>query len=171
MREISLTVASKEFTELVNEVEQGESFVITRRGRPIAKLTPHCADRMVGPEWAAASRRMMAFLDEGAGLGGLRANREEIYDRLGRFCLDTNILICAVGRDSRDPHEHRLAFCGAMMRDAVRRSGPGPILFVERPQRCPKFGLGLGPKIWEVPTTTLLARNRHGQVHGGTTIM
>lgn len=48
MREISLTVASKEFTELVNEVEQGESFVITRRGRPIAKLTPHCADRMVG---------------------------------------------------------------------------------------------------------------------------
>lgn len=81
MREISLTIASKEFSELVKEVEEGESFVITRRGRPIAKLIPHCADRMAGPEWVAAYRRMMAFLDEGARLGGLRANREEIYDR------------------------------------------------------------------------------------------
>jgi prevent-host-death family protein len=81
MREISLTIASKEVPELVNEVEQGESFVMTRRGRPIAKLTPHCADRMVGPAWAAAYRRMMAFLDEGARLGCLRANREDLYDR------------------------------------------------------------------------------------------
>ena len=45
MREISLTVASKEFSELASEMEQGESFVITRRGRPIAKLTSRCADR------------------------------------------------------------------------------------------------------------------------------
>ena len=81
MREISLTIASKEFSELVNEVEKGESFVITRRGRPIAKLTPHCADRMVGPEWPAAYRRMTAFLDKGASLGGLRVNREEVHDR------------------------------------------------------------------------------------------
>ncbi len=81
MREISLAIASKEFSELVNVVEQGESFDMTRRGRPIAKLTPHCADRMVGPEWAAAYRRKMAFLDEGARVGGLRANREELYDR------------------------------------------------------------------------------------------
>ena len=48
MREISLTIASKEFSELAKEVEQGEGCVITRRGRPIAKLTPHCADRMGG---------------------------------------------------------------------------------------------------------------------------
>lgn len=54
MREISLTIASKEFSKLVNEVEQGESFVVTGRGRPTAKLTPHCADRTAGPEWAAA---------------------------------------------------------------------------------------------------------------------
>ncbi len=81
MREISLTVASKEFSKLVSEVEQGESFVITRRGRPIAKQLPHCADRMAGPEWAAAYRRMMAFLDEGASLGGLRVNREEVHER------------------------------------------------------------------------------------------
>ncbi len=79
----------------------------------------------------------------------------------GRFCLDTNILICAVDRDSGDRHEHRLAFWGAMMRDAVRRLGSGPIQFVERPQHRLRSGPGLGPQIWEVPTTILLARNRH----------
>lgn len=62
-------------------MEQGESFAITRGGRPIAKLTPHCADRMAGPGWAAAYRGMMAFLDEGARLGGLRVNREEVHER------------------------------------------------------------------------------------------
>ena len=79
--EISLTIANQELSELVKKVEEGESFVITRRGRPIAKLTPHGADKMSNPEWASAYRRMMALLDESFGLGGLRVNREEIYDR------------------------------------------------------------------------------------------
>ena len=81
MREISLTIAKQEFSKLVKKVESGESFVITRRRRPIAKLAPHCADKMADPKWASAYRRMMERLDEAAGLGALRVNREEIYDR------------------------------------------------------------------------------------------
>ena len=81
MREISLMIANQEFSKLVKKVESGESFVITRRGRPIAKLVPHCADKMADPEWASAYRRMIALLDEPVRLGGLRVNREEIYDR------------------------------------------------------------------------------------------
>lgn len=81
MPEISLTIASREFSDLVKKVEEGESFVITRRGRPIAKLIPHGADKIADPEWASAYRRMMALLDESVGLGGLRVNPEEIYDR------------------------------------------------------------------------------------------
>jgi len=73
--------ANQDFSRLIKEVEQGEGFVITRRGRPIAKLVPHTADRTADPEWAAAHRRMMARLDEGASLGGLRVEREELYDR------------------------------------------------------------------------------------------
>lgn len=81
MRTVSLMTANQDFSRLIKEVEQGEGFLITRRGRPIAKLVPHTTDKTADPEWAAAYRRMMARLDEGASLGGLRVRREELYDR------------------------------------------------------------------------------------------
>ena len=81
MRTVPLMTANQEFSKLVREVEQGESVVITRRGRPIARLVPHRADKTADPEWAAAYRRMMAQMKEGAPLGGLKIVREELYDR------------------------------------------------------------------------------------------
>ena len=81
MRTVSLMTANQEFSRLIREVERGEGVLITRRGRPIAKLVPHRADKTADPEWAAAYRRMMATLEEGASLGGLKIRREELYDR------------------------------------------------------------------------------------------
>ena len=81
MRDVSLMQANQEFSRLIKQVEHGESFLITRRGHPVAKLVPHRADKMADPEWAAAYRRMMAHLKEGASLGGLRIDRDELYDR------------------------------------------------------------------------------------------
>lgn len=81
MRTISLMTANQEFSKLIREVERGEGVLITRRGRPIAKLVPHGADKTADPEWAAAYRRMMAKLEEGASLGGLKIRREELHDR------------------------------------------------------------------------------------------
>ncbi len=81
MRTVSLMAANQQFSRLVREVERGEDFLITRRGRPVARLVPHTADRTADPEWAAAHRRMMARLKEGASLGGLRIGRDELYDR------------------------------------------------------------------------------------------
>ena len=66
VRTISLMTANQEFSKLIKDVEQGEEFVITRRGRPIAKLSPHTADKTADPEWRAAYERMMAHLEEGA---------------------------------------------------------------------------------------------------------
>lgn len=80
MRTISLTTAKHELSKLIEEVESGESFLITRRGRPIAKLVPHAADRASDPAWAASCRRMTARLEEGASLGGLRVEREALYE-------------------------------------------------------------------------------------------
>ena len=73
--------ANQEFSRLIRDVERGEGVLITRRGRPIAKLMPHSADKTADPEWAAAYRRMMGLLQEGASLGGLKIGREELYDR------------------------------------------------------------------------------------------
>ncbi len=81
MRIVSLTKPSREFSRLVREVERGEVFLITRRGRPVARLVPHTADKTADSGWAMAYKRMMARLDEGASLGGLRIEREDIHDR------------------------------------------------------------------------------------------
>ena len=81
MRTVSLMTANQEFSRLVKEVAHREGFLITRRGRPIAKLVPHTADKTADPEWAAAYRRMVARLDAGASLGGLRVEREELHTR------------------------------------------------------------------------------------------
>lgn len=81
MRTVSVATANQEFLKLIKDVESGEGILITRRGRPIAKLVPHVGDRMADPEWAAACRRMIAHLEKGVRLGGLRVDREELYDR------------------------------------------------------------------------------------------
>ena len=81
MRTVSLMTANQDFSKLVREVERGEGFLITCRGRPVAKLIPPSADKAADPEWAAAHRRMVARLQKGASLGGLRIERTELYDR------------------------------------------------------------------------------------------
>lgn len=81
MRTVPLMTANQQFSKLVREVEQGESVVITRRGRPVARLVPHSADKTADPEWIAAYRRMVARMEEGVSLGGLKIVREELYDR------------------------------------------------------------------------------------------
>lgn len=81
MRTVSLKTANQEFSRLVKEVERGEDFLITRRGRPVARLVPHTADKAGDTVWTSAYQRMMARLDEGASLGGLKVKREDIYDR------------------------------------------------------------------------------------------
>ena len=81
MRTVSLMTANQQFSRLIREVEGGEDIVITRRGRPVARLVPHREDKTADPEWAAAYERMMAHLKRGAPLGGLRVRRDELYDR------------------------------------------------------------------------------------------
>jgi len=81
VRTVSLMTANQEFSKLINEAEQSQRFLISRRGRPIAKLAPHTADKTADPEWAVAYRRMMARLEEGASLGGLKVERDEFYER------------------------------------------------------------------------------------------
>lgn len=81
MRTVSLTIANRSFAKLIKEVEHGAGFLITRRGRPIATLVPHGTEKTADPEWGATYQRMMTRLKEGASLGGLKIDRDELYDR------------------------------------------------------------------------------------------
>lgn len=53
MKKIQASIAKAQFAELLDEVERGETVVITRHGKPIARLTP---------ESSAASERVQSAI-------------------------------------------------------------------------------------------------------------
>ena len=55
MREIQSSEAKARLTQLLNEVERGETIVITRHGRPIARLVPEAGRRQAEIDDAIAS--------------------------------------------------------------------------------------------------------------------
>jgi len=126
MRTISLMTARREFSKLIDDVERGEAFVITRDGRSIAKLSPHVADRKATPEWEEAYRRIAGVIVE-AGF-----DREEalaIYqeDVTPAFAIN---LLSSTGEWSGWPEEYvrerviearRSRVRGALLRFAFRR--------------------------------------------------
>jgi prevent-host-death family protein len=59
MKEIQASAAKARLAELLDEVERGETFVITRRGRPVARLAPDPARRQRDIEQAIADIREM----------------------------------------------------------------------------------------------------------------
>jgi prevent-host-death family protein len=55
MREIQASDAKARFAELLDDVERGETIVITRHGRAIARLEPEVAQRQAEISEALAS--------------------------------------------------------------------------------------------------------------------
>ena len=74
MRTVPLRIANRKLPKLVQEVENGQKLLITRKGHPVAELVPHRADKTTNPNWNADFRRMMSRLREGASLGGRKGD-------------------------------------------------------------------------------------------------
>ena len=53
MREITVREANQNFSQVIAAAERGETIVVTKNGRPVAKITPQSADRANDPEWCA----------------------------------------------------------------------------------------------------------------------
>lgn len=69
MREVGVFEAKNRLTVLLSEVENGGEVIITRRGRPIARLGPVEARRDSGK--AARAAAGLRALSKGHRLGGL----------------------------------------------------------------------------------------------------
>lgn len=54
MREISVREANQNFSQVIAAAERGETIVVTKNGRPVAKITPQSEDRASDPEWRAS---------------------------------------------------------------------------------------------------------------------
>jgi prevent-host-death family protein len=82
--EIALREANQQFARYVRAVEAGHSFVITRRGKPVARLVPvEPGRRVLTPEQQAARARALERMRRGIDLGERREpfDRASLYDR------------------------------------------------------------------------------------------
>ena len=59
MREVQASDAKTHLPQLLDEVERGETLVITRHGRPIARLTPEIDRRREDADQAIAAIRAL----------------------------------------------------------------------------------------------------------------
>mgnify|MGYP000045828865 CR=1 FL=1 len=77
---ITAREANQRFSELLSKVEtEGQSFVVTKHGRPIARIIPvETEKKTLTPEQEAALERIMTVSWP---LGISKLNRDELYDR------------------------------------------------------------------------------------------
>jgi prevent-host-death family protein len=51
--EITIREANQNFSQVIAAAERGETIIVTKNGRPVAKITPQSEDRASDPEWRA----------------------------------------------------------------------------------------------------------------------
>lgn len=79
--QISLREANQHLSRYIRDVEQGQELVITRRGKPVARLVPVATERELSQEQLAALERTRQRMQHGYDLGGRMPPRDELHER------------------------------------------------------------------------------------------
>jgi prevent-host-death family protein len=77
---ISLREANQQFSRCIRAVEAGEEFVVTRDGKPVARIVPVPGARVLTPEQQAAWERTKARMAQGWPIGAEPGMRARLYD-------------------------------------------------------------------------------------------
>ena len=82
MRAVTVREANQGFSELLAQMEHGEEVLITKRGRPVAVLSPYQAPNVTS-EREAALARAVALMETGLPWGdAVRPySRDEMHER------------------------------------------------------------------------------------------
>lgn len=81
MREVSVREANQNFSKLVAEVEAGETILITKNGKTVAKMSPQPHDLRDDPEWQAARQRLIEHLERPRpSIDVGKITRDDMYD-------------------------------------------------------------------------------------------
>jgi prevent-host-death family protein len=82
MTKITASKATRQFAALLARVERGEEVVITKRGMPVAVISPYRA-RAMTPERQAAVARAIELMTKGLAWGdaGPPFARDEMHER------------------------------------------------------------------------------------------
>ncbi|HYD98707.1 MAG TPA: type II toxin-antitoxin system prevent-host-death family antitoxin [Alphaproteobacteria bacterium] len=80
MRRVAAREANQQFSALLDEVEAGQEVLITRHGKPVAKLVPADAER---PGRGDLRQRMRSLLAQGlTGVDSrVKVGRDEMHER------------------------------------------------------------------------------------------
>lgn len=78
---INLREANQHLSRYVAAVEEGQQFVITRRGQPVARLVPVHEERQLTAEQRAALTRTVERMRTGYSLGDERVRRDALHER------------------------------------------------------------------------------------------
>ena len=81
MKTVSAAEANRSFSKLLGSVSKGEEFVITSRGRPVARLVPAIDDEARDAR-EAARKHLFDYLRAQPVRNLPRVSRDEIYDYL-----------------------------------------------------------------------------------------
>ena len=78
---LTLRDANQSFARCVREVEAGEEIVITRNGRPVARLSPVGNRRVLTTEQQAARERTRQRMKKGWHMGAGPLDRDAAHER------------------------------------------------------------------------------------------
>jgi prevent-host-death family protein len=78
---ITLREANQAFARCVREVEAGTEYIITRNGRPVARLAPFAGARVLTARQEAALARTRARMEKGWPIGAGPLERAALHDR------------------------------------------------------------------------------------------
>jgi len=78
---VSIRDANQHLSRYLEQVEQGVEVIITRRGKPIARVLPIESRLHLSDTQRAARERLRECMERGYALGGVRADRETLHER------------------------------------------------------------------------------------------
>ena len=78
---ISIRDANQHLSQYLERVEQGAEIIITRRGKPIARVLPSADRPRLSDAQQAARERLRKRMERGYALGGARVDRETLHER------------------------------------------------------------------------------------------
>lgn len=81
MKRVTAREANQRFAQVLSSVEAGEQVVVTKRGKPVAVISPYRAE--LTEERKAAIDQLMAIMDEPVELGApfRTFTRDEMHER------------------------------------------------------------------------------------------
>ena len=79
--QVSLREVNQNFARFIKDVEIGDEIIITRHGRPVARIIGIPSQKILSRAQQQAKKRLLAMMKEGLSLGGKRFNRDELHER------------------------------------------------------------------------------------------